>query len=28
MREFNKVDKIDGLKNDKSLIIETVQKNY
>lgn len=28
MREFNKIDKIDGLKNDKSLIIKTVQKNY
>jgi len=28
MREFNEIDIIDGLKADKSLIIDTVQNNY
>lgn len=28
LREFNEIDTIDGLKADKSLIIDTVQKNY
>jgi DNA-binding HxlR family transcriptional regulator len=28
MREFNDIDTIDGLKADKSTIINTVQKNY
>jgi len=28
MRAFNKIDTIDGLKADKSTIIETVQNNY
>jgi len=28
MREFNKIDIIDGLKADKSLVIDTVQNNY
>lgn len=28
MREFNEIDIIDGLKADKSMIIDTVQNNY
>ena len=28
MREFNEIDTIDGLKADKSMIIDTVQNNY
>ena len=28
MREFNKIDIIDGLKHDKSMIIDTIQNNY
>ncbi len=28
MREFNEIDIIDGLKADKSIIIDTVQNNY
>jgi len=28
MREFNEINTIDGLKSDKSLIIDTVQNNY
>ena len=28
MREFNEIDIIDGLKTDKSMIIDTVQNNY
>jgi len=28
MREFNKIDIIDGLKADKSMIIDTIQNNY
>lgn len=28
LREFNEIDIIDGLKADKSLIIDTVQNNY
>ncbi|AWW00558.1 winged helix-turn-helix transcriptional regulator [Arcticibacterium luteifluviistationis] len=28
MREFNEIDNIDGLKADKSVIIDTVQSNY
>jgi len=28
LREFNDIDLIDGLKSDKSMIIETVQNNY
>ena len=28
LREFNDIDLIDGLKSDKSMIIDTVQNNY
>jgi len=28
MREFNEIDVVDGLKADKSMIIDTVQNNY
>ena len=28
MREFNEIDIIDGLKADKSMIIDTIQNNY
>ena len=28
MREFNEIDIIDGLKADKSIIIDTIQNNY
>ena len=28
MREFNEIDIIDGLKHDKSMIIDTIQNNY
>ena len=28
MREFNKIDEIGGLKNDKSVVIKTIQDNY
>ena len=28
MKEFNEIDTIDGLDNDKSIIIKTVQDNY
>ena len=28
MREFNQIDRIDGLKSNKSVIIKTIQENY
>ena len=28
MREFNQIDRIDGLKSNKSVIIKTIQDNY
>lgn len=28
MKEFNEIDTIDGLNNDKSIVIKTVQDNY